>query len=89
MSPLAASFEAGCIADFNAPFTESTLPPARGRRLVNLIFDVSVNAVPGTSTRVELLNDRDASRVFNILMVNGFAVFPRLKESTVQIVAPE
>ena len=79
-------FEIGIVFDFEAPFTGTTFPAGGARRALNLIFDVSATAPPGTVTSVDLVNDQALSPIMNIFTVDGESILPCLKGSTVTIV---
>jgi hypothetical protein len=83
-----AFFQMGCLFDFLSPFTGRELTPTSGRRLLNLVFNISPAAPVGLTTHVELVNRPDLSRVQNTFTVNAFTVFPELHGATVKVGDP-
>lgn len=78
-------FEVGSIFDFDPPFDHSTLPGGDDQVLTQLVFDVSRSAPQGAVTRIDLLNDSEVSRIFNIFTVNRFSKLPTLNGSSVRV----
>ncbi|MEM7232971.1 MAG: PKD domain-containing protein [Planctomycetota bacterium] len=79
--------EIGVIFELTPPFDNQRLRPGEKQSLVNLVFDVSNGARPGT-TEIRLVNNFDLSPIFNIFTINGFTTLPVLKSSRVTILDP-
>jgi hypothetical protein len=82
-------FEVGVIFEFpgaDATVDDVFLPPAQNQTLINVVFDVSEDALAGATTQVALVNNTALSPVINIFTVNGFSRFPVLRPSSVEII---
>jgi PKD repeat protein len=71
---------AGILFDISIPFDGRTMPPGSGYRIANLVFDVSPDAPPGTTARIELRNGIGSPPLSNIITVGGQTVRPALGE---------
>ena len=80
--------EVGVIFEFEVPFTNPVLPRGDNQRLVQLVFDVSNRAPFPSVTEVQLINNSEISRIFNIFTVDGFTKLPVLDSSRVEIIPP-
>lgn len=78
---------AGILFDISIPFDGRTMPPGSGYRIANLIFDVSPDAPPGTTSRIELQNGIGSPPLSNIITVEGQTVKPALGEGGEVIIA--
>jgi len=78
--PLDAYVTAGILFDMVAPFDGRVMPPGVDSRIANIILNVSPNALPGSSTRIELRNQLGQPPLNNIVTVEGFTVMPLLRE---------
>ncbi len=90
LNDLDTSFEVGCLFEIEPPIEETMLPPGEEQRLLNLIFDVDVDAPQGETTEIRLVNDARVSKVRNVFVVNGGIRLPALKSSkvTIRLVEP-
>ena len=82
-------FEVGVIFEFpgaDATVDDVFLPPGQNQTLLNLVFDVSEDALEGATTQITLLNNTALSPVINIFTVDGFSRFPVLRSSSVEII---
>ena len=84
---LESNFEAAVLFDFIPPIDGRELLPKRWRRAMNFFFEVSPEAVPGTTTEIQLVNDREISRIFNMFTVDAQTVFPELFPGEVRVVS--
>ncbi len=82
-------FEVGCIFDFAPPFDLRRLPPGDDHTLVNLICDIEPDAPAGSVTRIDLVNDRDISAIFNIFTVDNVSVLPTLRGGVFEILSAD
>jgi PKD repeat protein len=80
--------EIGCIFDLHEPYDHTTLFPGDHHTLVNLVFDVTDYASPGAVTEVELVNNSEISRIYNIFTVDGFSRLPVLRSGRVEVLDP-
>jgi PKD repeat protein len=65
---------------------DTFLEPGQSQTILNLIFDVSPDALEGATTEVRLVNNAGLSPVINIFTVGGFSRFPALESSTVEVI---
>ncbi|HVR75848.1 MAG TPA: PKD domain-containing protein [Planctomycetota bacterium] len=80
-----------CIFDFFPPHDigRQYLSPGTDQTLVNWIFGVSPGAPQGVRTRVDLVNDRSLSPVFNIFIVDNHSRSPALTGANVEVLLLE
>jgi PKD repeat protein len=65
---------------------DTFLEPGQNQTILNLIFDVSPDALEGATTEVKLVNNRALSPLINIFTVDGFSRFPALEGSVVDVI---
>jgi hypothetical protein len=69
-------FAVGILFDVVQPVDGRELSPGHDLRIVNVVVDVSRDAVPGSSTRISLKNRLGRPPLSNIVTVGGQSVFP-------------
>lgn len=79
------SVEIGVLFELEPPFLHPELVPGTKQPIVNLRFDVSNGAPPGSTTEIKLINDAARSPILNIFTVEGLSVLPVIKSAKVEI----
>jgi PKD repeat protein len=65
---------------------DTFLEPGQNQTILNIIFDVTEDALEGATTEVKLVNNPALSPVINVFTVNALSRFPALESSTVEVI---